>query len=262
LGNAVLSYGLYLKKAIWPTGLALLYPHPGFSLQWWKVLISALVLGCITILVLIGRRHRYLPVGWFWFLGTLIPMIVIVQVGVQGMADRYAYTSFLGLFIMICWGVTELFEWKQLSPTLLAGLSAVVLLSLGLAARRQINLWQQEEVLWEHALKVTDQNWVAEGELGVALAMHGRVPEAALHFNNALMINPNDSNSNLGIAIYDLQQGNFSDAIVHYQIVLKQPTTRPSALRQAYLGLAQSCRALGERQKSQDYLQKLKALSP
>ena len=227
-GNAVLSYGLYIKKALWPTDLALLYPHPGPSLNWWKVVtICGHSRPAITIFVLIGRRHRYLPVGWFWFLGTLVPMMGIVQVGVQSMADRYAYVSFLGLFIMICWGITEFFEWRRLPPALLGSLSAVVLLSLGLAARQQLNLWQQEELLWEHALKVTDRNWVAESQLGAALAMHGSVPEAAVHFDNALAINPDDANSNLGIAIYDLQQGNFSDAIVHYQIVIRQPNDSP-----------------------------------
>ena len=261
-GNVILSYGLYIKKAVWPTDLALLYPHPGLSLNWWKVGLSAVILTSITILVLVGRRHRYLPVGWFWFLGTLVPMMGIVQVGVQSMADRYAYVSFLGLFIMICWGITEFFVWRRLPPALLGTLSAVVLLSLGLAARQQLNLWQQEELLWENALKVTDRNWVAESQLGAALAMHGNIPEAAVHFDNALAINPDDANSNLGIAIYDLQQGNFSDAIVHYQIVIRQQNIRPSYLRESYFGLARSYRALGDQQKSQDYLQKLKNLKP
>ena len=107
LANAVVSYVRYVGKAFWPTHLAPMYPHPGNSLPKWEVLAALLFLLVVTALVIVGRRHRYLPVGWLWFLGTLIPMIGLVQVGRQAMADRYAYLPFIGLFIMICWGVAD-----------------------------------------------------------------------------------------------------------------------------------------------------------
>ncbi len=260
-GNAVLAYGLYLKKAIWPSDLAPLYPHPGTSLKWEPVIISALILLAITILVLLGRRHRYLPVGWFWFLGTLVPMMGIVQVGMQSMADRYAYVSFLGLFIMICWGVAEWTEQKRLSGAVLPSLSILVLLILGVVARRQVDYWKVEEVLWRHTLQITTRNWVAEGELAATLAAHGKVPEALPHFDNALAINPDDMNSNLGVAIYQLEQGHFEDAIAHYRKVAADQQLSPNVLQSVYLGMAKAYHALGDRSKVQECLQAAKKLS-
>ncbi len=107
LANAIVCYARYVGKAVWPTHLAPMYPHPGSSLAKWEVLSALLFLMVVTALVIAARRRRYLPVGWLWFLGTLIPMIGLVQVGRQAMADRYAYVPFLGLFIMMCWGVAD-----------------------------------------------------------------------------------------------------------------------------------------------------------
>ncbi len=259
-GNAILSYSLYLQKALWPSSLALLYPHPGTSLHWWKVIVSAVILCLITILVVLGRRHRYLPVGWFWFLGMMVPMLGIVQVGVQGMADRYAYVSFLGLFILICWGVADWARDKRLASRLLPAVSVLTLLALALTTRNQLSYWGTEEGLWRHALQVTDRNWVAHSELGAALAMHGRVPEGLQEFNLALAINPNDVNSNLGIAIDELQEGNFADALSHYRRVIQQPTTTPAILQGAYLSMAKAYRALGDNLKSQECLKKAKSI--
>ncbi len=107
LANAIVCYARYVGKAVWPTHLAPMYPHPGSSLANWEVFSALLFLMVVTALVIAARRRRYLPVGWLWFLGTLIPMIGLVQVGRQAMADRYAYVPFLGLFIMMCWGVAD-----------------------------------------------------------------------------------------------------------------------------------------------------------
>ena len=107
LANAIVCYARYLGKAVWPMRLAPMYPHPGNYLPTWEVFTAFLLLLVLTALVAAGRRYRYLPVGWLWFLGTLIPMIGLVQVGRQAMADRYAYLPFIGLFIMICWGVPD-----------------------------------------------------------------------------------------------------------------------------------------------------------
>ncbi len=114
VGNAIVSYASYVGKAFWPARLAVMYPHPGYSLRSWQVAAAFLLLLAITGLVMAGRRHRYLPVGWFWFLGTLVPMIGLKQVGAQAMADRYAYLPFVGLFIMVCWGVSDWAEQRHL----------------------------------------------------------------------------------------------------------------------------------------------------
>ncbi len=261
IGNAILSYGLYIKKAIWPTDLALLYPHPGAALGWAKVAAAAVLLVIITAAVLVGRRHRYLPVGWLWFLGTLIPMLGLVQVGVQAMADRYAYISFIGLFIMICWGATELAQRYSVPAILLPSAGVVWLLLLAILAHRQISYWQNDETLWTHTLQITSRNWVAESQLGSALAMTGKVPEGVRHFENALAINPGDSNSNMGMGIYNSLQGNFRQAVPYYEKALQDKYNRSSFRLRGYLGLAKAYRALGETSKSEQCLQEASKLS-
>ena len=130
LENAILSYVRYVGEAFWPSSLSLYYPHPGNSLVLWQVIAAVAILLAVTSLVVAGRRRRYLLVGWFWFLGTLVPMIGLVQVGNQGRADRYAYLSFIGLFIMVCWGVAEWAKQRHISSAKLAAVSVVVLLAL------------------------------------------------------------------------------------------------------------------------------------
>jgi len=246
-GNAILSYGLYIRKAFWPSKLALFYPHPQPALSWTAVTVSAMVLCSITALVIFGgMRHRYLPVGWFWFLGTLVPMLGLVQVGAQAMADRYAYISFIGLFIMVCWGVADLAASQHWPGKLLPVTGVAVLVLLSLVARLQIDYWQSDFGLWEHALQVTTGNWMAESQAGTALAIQGKVNEAMPYFYRAVALDPNEANSNMGIAIYDVMQGNYSDAIKRLQLVVKTMGLRPSLRRQAYLEMAKSYQALGD----------------
>ncbi len=250
-GNAVLSYGLYLKKLVWPTGLAPMYPHPGMSLRWSFVVVSAVLLMVITILVILGRRHRYLPVGWFWFLGTLVPMIGIIQVGIQAMADRYAYVSFLGLFIMICWGVADWAREKRLPAAALPTVSCVLLLTLCATTRHQLDYWRTDVVLWTHTLQVTSRNSIAESELGTALAIEGRIEEAIPHFYNAIAIAPSDYLSHMGIGIYEMQRGNFAGAIAQYKEVVKNQNGKPNVLMHAYTDMAKAYRALGDNEEAQ-----------
>jgi len=260
VGNAVLSYGLYLKKAIWPAKLALYYPHPGASINWTHVTLAGVVLAAITALVLVGGRHRYLPVGWFWFLGTLVPMLGIVQVGAQAMADRYAYISFIGLFIMVAWGVADWAQRNRVPALVLPAVSAICLLALASAARQQIGYWQSDRALWTHALQVTTNNFVAESQLGAALAMSGEVAEGVRHFNNALAIYPHDTNSNMGMAVYDIRQRDFRGALQHFEIVVHDKTLRPGSVADVYRRMAKCYEALGETAQAQESLAKAEAL--
>ena len=260
VGNAILSYSQYIKIALWPSKLVLLDPHPGMSIQWWKVIASGLFLIAMTLFVIVQRRHRYLPVGWLWFLGTLVPMLGIVQVGVQSMANRYAYISFIGLFLMICWGLADLGRSTRIPAAAIAAVCVVVLSGLAVKARKQIDLWQVEEDIWQYAIANTTRNSVAESQLGAALAMHGNIPEAVVHFNRALAIYPDDGNANLGLAMFELQQGNFSEAIKHYSVVVTQSGMKLGARESAYIGMAKAYRALGNREKSAECLAKAKSL--
>ncbi len=140
VGNAIVAYVRYIGKAFWPSHLAIMYLHPGFSLRFWQVAVSALVLLAITVLVIVGRRYRYLPVGWFWFLGTLVPTIGLMQVGRQALADRYAYQSFLGLFILLCWGAADWAQQKQWPKAVLPTVSIAILLVLAVITHRQIGV--------------------------------------------------------------------------------------------------------------------------
>ena len=211
--NAIFSYARYILKAVWPSKLALFYPHPDGSIKAWQVLGSVALLLAITYLVLKQPGRRYLTVGWLWFLGTLVPMLGLIQVGVQAMADRYAYLPFIGLFIMICWGVTEWTEERHISMRWLAAASIAALLALSVVARIQLDLWSDNVRLWAHDLEVTRGNFIAENSLGIALQHEGNVEEAIKHFRAAVEINPNDAASNLNIAEYDRRHGRLVEAI-------------------------------------------------
>jgi len=171
MGNALVAYTTYIAKAIWPDNLAVLYPHPGL-LPLWHVLGAALFLVAITCAVLrISRRSPYLPLGWLWFTGTLVPVIGIVQVGDQAMADRYTYIPLIGLFIMAAWGVPEIFRKHRYGKELLAASSALCLLCLVILTRTQVGYWHDGITLSDHALSVTKDNchmYIVRG-----LAEHG-----------------------------------------------------------------------------------------
>jgi protein O-mannosyl-transferase len=167
--NAIVAYGLYLWKMLWPARLAPLYPHPESTLPVWQVSLSALVLVSVTVLVVVLRSRRYLLVGWFWFLGTLIPVIGLVQVGDAAMADRYAYIPLVGIFVMIAWGLAHLAEARKV-PTVWQPIPATcVLAALSVVTSRQLSYWDSEYDLWSHTLAVTERNAFAHDSLGLAL---------------------------------------------------------------------------------------------
>jgi tetratricopeptide (TPR) repeat protein len=177
--NAVVAYGLYLWKMLWPARLAPLYPHPGNTLPLWQVSLSALMLITITVLVVAFRGQRYLLVGWFWFLGTLIPVIGLVQVGDAAMADRYAYVPLIGIFVMIVWALADLAEAKEVRTVWRVTPAVCALAALGIITYRQLSHWDNEYTLWSHTLAVTERNPFAHDAMGSALLE----PDAALNMN-------------------------------------------------------------------------------
>ena len=218
--NALVSYTRYIRKAFWPTNLALYYPHPGKYLHWWQVWTSILVLAVITVLAARARQHRYYIVGWLWFLIMLVPCIGLVQADVQGMADRYAYVSFIGLFMMICWGVADWAIGQHLPKAVLPAVSVLVLAALTLVTHRQISYWQDNVTLWAHSAEVTTGNWKAEYLLGGALVQAGRVEDSIPHFRRAAEIEPGDPFVNVSIAAYAQIHGNFQVALEYYNRAL------------------------------------------
>ena len=213
LGNAVVAYVRYLGKALWPSRLAVLYPHPGRLLPAWEVVASTVLLVTVTLLVLRWREHRYLPVGWFWFLGTLVPVIGLVQVGVQAMADRYAYLSFIGLFLCVAWGVADLAQrWKIPAPWLVAPALAILAV-LGMLTYRQIGYWHDSETLWRHALAVTEKNYTAHDSLARVLAEENRTDDAIAEYKAAGALATYPSSEMVSIALYELAHGRVQDSI-------------------------------------------------
>jgi len=197
--NAVVAYGLYLWKMVWPARLAF-YPH-SVSLPAWQWILSLLLLIGVTAFVVVFREKRYLPIGWFWFLGTLVPVIGLVQVGEYAMADRYAYVPLIGIFVMIAWGLADLAEATKTRAAWLAIPAVCMLVALGWVSIRQMGFWESDYDLWSHTLE-GGETPLTHNALGVAL-MHpdsemsqvdlesagsaqNRVEEARHHFERAL----------------------------------------------------------------------------
>jgi len=254
--NAIVAYVRYLGKAIWPSHLAIMYPHPGYTLKLWQVFDALVLLITITAAVVAEQhRKRYLLVGWLWFLGTLVPMIGLVQVGAQAMADRYAYLPFIGLFIMICWTAAELADERHIAPAWQAGISVVILLALAVTARHQLSDWSDNNLLWwevvnreTHALQANPNNVVAQDVLAHAYVKLGQVEDAMPHFRAAVAINPLDPDGNLNLGAYEQRRNNLPAAIEQYKKVLAMTANTPKqdaqTREQAFSNLAFAYRDL------------------
>lgn len=232
LANAAISYVKYLEKAFWPVNLALVYPHPELAISIPAAVLSACFILALTILAVIFRRRRHFFVGWFWFLGMLVPMIGLIQISVHGMADRYAYIPLLGVFVIVCWGAADLMESWHVPAAVIAAAAVVVLLALGFALHRQLGFWSDNVTLWTHTLQITERNYTAEDNLGTALLAQGRIEEAMPHLQRARFLRPDDALATLNIATYDQMRGDYQAALEGYARVV-QFTTDPSFLEAA-----------------------------
>ena len=229
VANAVVATATYLGQAIWPTRLAVFYPHPGATLASSTVAASAVVLAALTWWTIHVRRSRpYLLFGWAWYLVTLAPVVGIVQVGWQARADRYTYITLIGIFLGVVRAVSDRFAGR---PALLRGLAAAALVVLGIGAFVQAGYWRDSETLFRRALAVTDDNAVAHNNLGTALLRRRLVSEAEGHFAEAVRINPlfAEAHSNLGVALG--RQGRTDEALVEFQRALDLQPDYPDARR-------------------------------
>src|SRR6266496_1887302 len=189
LSNALVSYAKYVLRAFWPNDLAVFYPFPGAGIPAWQIIGAALLLIGITVICFFQRKIRpYLIVGWLWFVGTLVPVIGLVQVGGQTMADRYFYIPSIGLFIAIAFGLADIAERRRVAPWVSAAIADVVLLDLATLTNAQIHRWSDSFTLFKHALTVTPPNAAIENVLGFALHRSGQLDEAAAHFEKALQL--------------------------------------------------------------------------
>jgi Flp pilus assembly protein TadD len=267
---AVIAYVRYLGKAFWPSNLVALYPHSTKLYPAWQVSAAVVLLILITVTALRARDHRYLAVGWLWFLGSLVPMLGLVQVGAQAIADRYAYIPFIGLFVMCTWLMAD---WTETSggtessgaidrnegrpilprflrkggipPALLSGLPIACLLLLGILTSRQLHYWHDTQSFWMRTLVLTENNYVAHDQLGDFLARQGRTEEAAAQFRVALAIRPDDLPANLNLGTYEHGRGNLRAAIERYQMVARYAADT-SLRATAYGNLGSAYRQFGD----------------
>ncbi len=221
IANALVSYIIYIWKMIWPHPLGIFYPYPD-SLPLWQVIGAGLLLVLVSALVIhSARRLPYLAVGWLWYLGTLVPVIGLVQVGIQAMADRYTYVPLIGLFMIMAWGVPEILARWRYRRIALAVLGCLLLSIFMTISRLQIRYWQNTVTLFKHSLMVTPSNYLIQNNLGNAFLRQGKNQEAIAHYTEALRIKPDfaEGHNNLGNAF--LRQGKNQEAIAHYTEALR-----------------------------------------
>ncbi len=207
-GNAVTSYGTYLAKLFWPSPLAVFYPYPAGGLAAWKIALSGAALLALTALAAReARRRPFLLVGWLWYLGTLVPVIGLVQVGEQAMADRYTYLPLVGLFVAAAWGASDVLSTGpgRSRALRIAGGAAVV--ALAACAWVQTGYWRDSGRLYERALAVTSDNWLMQNNLGVVRVREGRIDEAVRHYAEALRIAPGFAMANFNLGEILLLKG-------------------------------------------------------
>lgn len=231
--NAFVSYVIYAWKTLWPTRLAVFYPHPNDTLALWQVIFAILLLLAITASVIVFRKQRpYLLTGWFWYLVMLIPVIGIIQVGEQGHADRYTYLPHVGLFVALVWFPIDLATVRRSKPqvAVITAATVLIVLALGWVAFIQTSYWRNSEALWTHALAVTSDNDVAHNNLGYLCNDRGELDQAILHFESAARIRSakRDPHYDLASAFVQMnlgdalaRKGRSDEAIGHYDEAIR-----------------------------------------
>jgi protein O-mannosyl-transferase len=222
INNAVVSYVLYIWQMLWPVNLAVFYPHPENRLRLWEVIASFLLLICVTAIAITLRKRRpYLITGWLWYLGMLVPVIGLVQVGWQGRADRYTYLPQIGLYMAVTWAVVDLTASWRHQRTILSAAALLTILVLSWRAWAQTWYWRDSETLFKHALAVTTNNDVAENNLGIVFLRQGKLDEAISLLQAAVDLRPDNSPAHENLAKALLQKGKVADALIHYQKLLE-----------------------------------------
>jgi tetratricopeptide (TPR) repeat protein len=236
--NTFVAYARYLVKTFWPSSLANPYPYPDHWDGLLVVYAVALIVGLCAVAGLQARRFPFAATGWFWFVGMLVPVIGLVQVGNQSMADRYTYLPLIGIFMIAAWGLAAMCtSWRLPKPV--AGILAIVLLTVcGLRTRDQIGYWQNSGTLFRHTLSVTENNFVACNNLGTWLSKNGEVTQAMDWFRQSLQIQPNNPDAlyNLGNAF--ARQGDWDEAIGNYRRALQMAPDQADILNNLGFALA------------------------
>ena len=222
LSNTLVSYIRYVGKMIYPTKLAVLYPFRQEGLGIWRPFVSFVILAAVSVVVVrMARKQRYLLVGWFWFLGTLVPVIGLVQVGSQAMADRYVYLPLIGFFLMVAWAASELLvRWRF--RRIVLQISAIAVIGAMLTCTRlQLRHWQDSLSLYEHTLEVTENNSAMHYNYGTVLYKDGQLDEACKHYIEALRIRPRFAQAHINLGLILASKGRIAEATRHYTEALR-----------------------------------------
>lgn len=250
--NAFVSYIHYLLKMIWPFKLAAFYPNLD-SIPLWQACGAIALFALITFFALRSyKRYPLIFVGWFWYVGTLMPVIGLVQVGEQAMADRYTYIPLIGIFIMIAWGVPELLTRFKFKTKLLAALSSIIILVLIPITWLQVGVWANSISLFKHAIKVTDKNYFALNNLAFPLVNQGRIDEAIIHLKEALKIYPGYAKAHYNLGVLLERKGKAENAIRQYLLALR---TDPSS-KGTHTALGSVLATQGNYEKAIEHLNK------
>ncbi len=221
VSNALISYVNYVLKAAWPIKLAVFYPHPRNTLPAWQIFGAALLIACACFFAIrVAKKYPYIVIGLFWYLGTLVPVIGLVQVGEQAMADRYTYIPLLGLFIILAWGVLDLFRKWHYQKIYLSVFAMIILSALTARTFFQVSHWKNGVTLFEHAIRVTENNYKAHNNLATALDTTD-LDRAIFHYKEALRIHPKYliALCNLGLALN--KKGDYDEAALYFTKALK-----------------------------------------
>ena len=266
LANAAVSYVPYLGKAFWPAELSPFYPHPylpaGVPWTTGQIISCTAVLAAITMLVIVFRRKRYLLVGWLWFVLTLLPVIGLVQVGQQAMADRYGYVALIGLFIMIAWGCGELVtNWpaatRLLRPVVVTAAVAAII-ACATASWFQSQVWRSSIALYRHAVRTTANSPIMHNNLGIELKSQSRFDDAMRHYRRAIDLAPDYAQAHNNLANMLNAYGQRDKAISHYRVALK---ARPD-LAPAHTNLANALVKEGKYDEAINHYQQTLRLFP
>jgi Flp pilus assembly protein TadD len=220
--NAVAAYGRYLQQTLWPVGLAFFYPHPEEAIPWWQPTLASVLLVGISLAVWRERGRRpYLVVGWLWYLGSLVPVIGLVQVALQAQADRYTYLPLIGIFLALTWYLSDLVAALHISVVLTVPTTLAVLIACLAATRAQVMHWRTSKDLWQRCLAVTDNNFLAHHNLGMCLLKEGDLAGAEDHFHCALQLKPQVAAAHYGLGVARARKGEWEGAIQSFSKALE-----------------------------------------
>jgi tetratricopeptide (TPR) repeat protein len=217
LANSFVGYASYLLKTIWPTDLIVIYPRPDHWLTWQVALSAAIVVGISACAFVSRHRRPFVFVGWFWFLGTLVPVIGILQVGDQAIADRYTYVPLIGLFVVVVWGAAEFAESSSFRRNLVVSVGAAIVILGGALTARQVRHWHSTRTLFEYALRVDPNNSQVCAVVGSLRSADGKYDDAVHLLENALRVDPRRSDAHVHMGLTLEKQGKLEESIKHYE---------------------------------------------